>query len=102
MYSEAEGRLLRHDTSAGVSLKANLEDISTRFLLQHIVVCRSCFFPPEPGNKISLWSVSQRFMSDVSKIPQNKYIKSNSEILSIMVMLMPVLEVHGEKHLRIQ
>lgn len=58
VYSEAKGRLLRHDTSAGGSLKANLEDISTKFLLEDIIVHDSCFFPPEPGNKVSPCSVS--------------------------------------------
>lgn len=68
-----------------------LKDISTKFLLRDIVVHGSCFFSPEPGNKISPCCVSERFMSGVSKVPQNKYIKSSSEILSIMGMLMPVL-----------
>lgn len=35
--------------------------------------------------------LSQKSLLGVSKVPQNKYIKSNSEILSIMVMLMLVL-----------
>lgn len=86
MYSEAKDRVLRHDTSAGVSFKANLEDICTKFLLQDIVV--HCFCPRPPNQEIKFpHAMSQGF----SKVPQNKYIKSNSEILSIKVVFILVL-----------
>lgn len=86
------GKLKRHQHKCLLMLK----DISTKFLLQDIIAHGSCFFPPEPGNKMSPCCVSERFMSGVSKVPQNKYIKSNSEILSIMGMLVPVLGAWGE------